>query len=183
LKAWVCSTYRLVTTFSQLYFDQKSEIKQFLIAFKAVLFKNRLLYIFNTWVVCNTWGSSWSCSYGSWIYNYLCNQCLSPLKLWVQIPLRRGVLDATFCDNVFFRTFRFPPPIKLTATIKLKYVLKVELNTTTLAPNTCSLLRITSNHLGGVLVRLEGRRYAHVSDYVYDYKISICYYLLRKKDN
>jgi len=26
-----------------------------------------------------------------WIYNYLCNQCLLPLKLWVQIPLRRGV--------------------------------------------------------------------------------------------
>jgi len=22
-------------------------------------------------------------SYGSWIYNYLCNQCLLPLKLWV----------------------------------------------------------------------------------------------------
>jgi len=22
---------------------------------------------------------SWSWSYGSWIYNYLCNQCLSPL--------------------------------------------------------------------------------------------------------
>jgi hypothetical protein len=30
---------------------------------------------------------SWSWSYTSWIYNYLCNQCLSPLKLWVQIPL------------------------------------------------------------------------------------------------
>ena len=30
---------------------------------------------------------SWSWSYGSWIYNYLCNQCLSPLKLCVQIPL------------------------------------------------------------------------------------------------
>jgi len=30
---------------------------------------------------------SWSWSYGRWIYNYLCNQCLSPLKLWVQIPL------------------------------------------------------------------------------------------------
>ena len=26
-------------------------------------------------------GSSWSCSYGSWIYNYLRNQSLSPLKL------------------------------------------------------------------------------------------------------
>ena len=25
--------------------------------------------------------SSWSS--GSWIYNYLCNQCLSPLKLWI----------------------------------------------------------------------------------------------------
>jgi len=31
--------------------------------------------------------SSWLWSYGSWIYNYLCNQCLSPLTLWVQIPL------------------------------------------------------------------------------------------------
>jgi hypothetical protein len=27
---------------------------------------------------------SWLWSYGSWIYNYLCNQCLSPLKLWVR---------------------------------------------------------------------------------------------------
>jgi hypothetical protein len=25
--------------------------------------------------------------YGSWIYNYLCNQCLSPLTLWIRIPL------------------------------------------------------------------------------------------------
>jgi hypothetical protein len=25
-------------------------------------------------------------SYASWIYNYLCNQCLSPLTLWVWIP-------------------------------------------------------------------------------------------------
>jgi hypothetical protein len=24
---------------------------------------------------------------GSWIYNYLCNQCISPLKLCVRIPL------------------------------------------------------------------------------------------------
>jgi hypothetical protein len=43
---------------------------------------------------------SWSWSYGSWIYNYLCNQCLSPLTLWVRIPLRRGVLDTTLCDKV-----------------------------------------------------------------------------------
>jgi hypothetical protein len=31
--------------------------------------------------------SLWSCSYDSWIYNYLCNQCLSPLTLWIRIPL------------------------------------------------------------------------------------------------
>ena len=43
-------------------------------------------------------GLSWSWSHGSWIYNYLCNQCLSPLMLWVQIPLRWGVLDTTLCD-------------------------------------------------------------------------------------
>jgi hypothetical protein len=45
-------------------------------------------------------GPSWSWLYGSWIYNYLCNQCLSPLKLWVRIPLMRGVLDATLCYKV-----------------------------------------------------------------------------------
>jgi hypothetical protein len=38
-------------------------------------------------------GHSWSWSYGSWIYNYLCNQSLSPLKLWVRIPFRRGWFD------------------------------------------------------------------------------------------
>ena len=30
---------------------------------------------------------SWSWSYGSWIYNYLCNQCLSLPKFWVRILL------------------------------------------------------------------------------------------------
>ena len=39
--------------------------------------------------------------YGSWIYNYLCNQCLSPLTLWVRIPLRQGVpVQNTLCDKV-----------------------------------------------------------------------------------
>jgi hypothetical protein len=47
------------------------------------------------------WGPSWSWLYGSWIYNYLCNQCISPLKLWVRIPLRRCVLETTSCDKVY----------------------------------------------------------------------------------
>jgi hypothetical protein len=33
-------------------------------------------------------GSSWPWSYSNWIYNYLCNQCLSPLMLWVRILIR-----------------------------------------------------------------------------------------------
>ena len=44
---------------------------------------------------------SWLWSYSSWIYNYLCNQCLLPLKLWVRIASLRGVLDTTLCNKVF----------------------------------------------------------------------------------
>ena len=43
-------------------------------------------------------GSSWPWSYGSWIYNYLCNQCLSPLKVWIQISIRARC--TTLCDKV-----------------------------------------------------------------------------------
>ena len=45
-------------------------------------------------------GPSRSWSNGRWIYNYICNQYISPLTLWVRIPLRRGVLDTTLCDQV-----------------------------------------------------------------------------------
>ena len=47
----------------------------------------------------NVKGPSWLWSHGSWIYNYLCNRCLSSLTLWVRIPSRRGVLDTTLCDE------------------------------------------------------------------------------------
>jgi hypothetical protein len=45
-------------------------------------------------------GSSWSWSYISSIYNYLCHQCTSSMKLWVWIPLRRSVVDTTLCDKI-----------------------------------------------------------------------------------
>ena len=51
--------------------------------------------------ICNGKGQSWSWSYGSWIYNYLCNQWLSPLALWVWMPLNRSVLDTTLCEKVY----------------------------------------------------------------------------------
>ena len=43
-------------------------------------------------------GLSWPWSYGSWIYNYLCNQCLSPMMFWVQIPIRERC--TILCDKV-----------------------------------------------------------------------------------
>jgi hypothetical protein len=51
-------------------------------------------------------GPPWLWLYGSWIYNYICNQWLSPLTLWVRIPLKRGVLDTTLSDTVFVSDFR-----------------------------------------------------------------------------
>jgi hypothetical protein len=40
----------------------------------------------------------WCWSYGSWIYNFLCNQCLSLLMLWVWISIRTSC--TTLCDPV-----------------------------------------------------------------------------------
>ena len=79
--------------------------------------------------------------YGSWIYNYLCNQCLSPLKLWVWIPLRRGVLDTSLCDKFcqwLVTSLWFSPGTPVSSTNKTdghnitEILLKVALNTITL---------------------------------------------------
>ena len=70
--------------------------------------------------VCIVLAPPLSWSYGNWFYNYICNYCISPLKLWVRIPPTWGVLDKTLCDKVcqwqVGGFLRFPPPIKLTAT-------------------------------------------------------------------
>ena len=78
--------------------------------------------------------ASWS--YGSWIYNYQCNQCLSPLILWVRILIRARC--TTLCDRVcqwlvIGRWFSPGPPVS--STIKIDHhditeiLLKVALNT------------------------------------------------------
>ena len=51
--------------------------------FKLPLYVLEYLITFKFIFIIQSKGSSWPCSYGSWIYNYLCNQCLSPLMLWV----------------------------------------------------------------------------------------------------
>ena len=52
--------------------------------------------------------------YGSWIYNYLCNKCLSPLTLWVRIPIMARCtgynimcynLSVTYDRSVFFSLY------------------------------------------------------------------------------
>ena len=91
-----------------------------------------LYIVFESIYPYNAKGPSWSWSYGSWIYNYLWNQCLSSLTLSVRIPLRRGVLD-TLCNTIFSElqqvgdfllVLRFSPTVKLTTIL-----LKVALNT------------------------------------------------------
>ena len=81
---------------------------------------------------------SWS--YGNWIYNYICNQCLSPLTLWVRIPIRRCALDKTLCEKVCHwlpavRWFYPGTPVSSTNKTDLhdiaEILLKVALNTIT----------------------------------------------------
>ena len=104
-------------------------------------------------------GPSWSWSHSCWIYNYLCNQCLSPLTLWVRIPLRRSVLHTTLCDNVchWLATVRWfspgspvSPTNKTDSHDKTEILLKVALNTITLSLtnlhiNSCCQLYFTSS--------------------------------------
>ena len=88
---------------------------------------------------------------GSWVSNYLCNQCVSPLTLSVRIPLRRGVLDTTLCDKVcqwFAAGRRFSPGALVSSTNKTDchditdILLKVALNTITLTQNIYAIINI-----------------------------------------
>jgi len=47
------------------------------------------------------WGAFMLVSYGSWIYNYLCNQCLSPLN-WKPQTYRKSL--TTLSHNVVLST-------------------------------------------------------------------------------
>jgi hypothetical protein len=80
---------------------------------------------------------SWPRSCASWIYNYLCNQCISALMLWVRISIRAKC--TTLCDKVcqWLATGRwFSPGPAVSSTNKAdrhditEVLLKVALNTT-----------------------------------------------------
>jgi hypothetical protein len=72
-----------------------------------------------------------------WINYYLCNQCLSPLKLWVRTLLMARLIVTTLCDKVcqWLATGRWlSPGTQLSSTNKIdrhgitEILLKVELN-------------------------------------------------------
>jgi hypothetical protein len=113
-------------------------------------FHNKYAFIITLTFLQFLTGPSWSWSYGSWIYNYLCNQCISPLKMWVKIPLRKSVLDTTLCDKIcqWFATGRwFSPGPPVSSTNKTdrhditEMLLKVELNTIKQIKQTYSTLQ------------------------------------------
>ena len=74
-------------------------------------------------------GTSSSWLDGSWIYNYLCNQCLSEFEFRsdevysIQHYMIKFVSDLRQVGG-FLRVLQFPPPIKLTIVIYLNYCWK-----------------------------------------------------------
>jgi hypothetical protein len=55
---------------------------------------NNIYFMLIIYISKYLWTRKWPWSYGSWIYNYLCNECLSPLMLWVWLPC------PTLCNKV-----------------------------------------------------------------------------------
>ena len=79
LSANICKQKKGARENDELFWSLRSECKYILYL--------PTMYVYCVYpVISKAPGWSWSWSYGSWIYNYLCNQCLLPLKLWVRIP-------------------------------------------------------------------------------------------------
>jgi hypothetical protein len=73
-------------------FCNKKKIKIGPYVFRSIIIRWKwkqlvLSYILHFFKLHLTKGPSWSCSYDSWIYNYLCNQYLVLLALWVRVSL------------------------------------------------------------------------------------------------
>ena len=79
-----CLNWRILQKMKTKYLlqiIQENDISEF----EAMMFHCIQVFVLYRVNTLQNWRPSWS--YGSWIYNYLCNQCLSPLKLWVWILL------------------------------------------------------------------------------------------------
>ena len=108
----ICSYKNSLVTFCILL-EHKNESKTIKVTWYLCKMLNHTLLIID----CRGIGGVVVVTYASWIYNYLWNQRLSPLTLWNQNPLMRGVLNTTSCDQVchwlatgFIRVLRCRPP-------------------------------------------------------------------------
>ena len=127
--------------------------------------------------------------YGSWISNYiyLCNQWLSPLTLWVRIPLRRGVLDTALCERKWrwFAPGRwFSPCIPVSAINKTyrhditEILLKLALNTITSNPTRYLRRKLVNNlHVWAI----KNRIVSQFIDINSNDNVSYVFVFLRKK--
>jgi hypothetical protein len=82
--------------------------------------------------------TTWSWSYGSWIYNCMCNQYLSPLKLWVRMQLMAWCTRSLLCNKVCqwfptVRWFSLDTPVSSTNKTDRHEITEILLNTITLA--------------------------------------------------
>jgi hypothetical protein len=90
---WIVLFWFPLTVFSNIYLTSISiplQIKTQKLLWIIIEVEDKFTY--------SAKGPSWPRSYGSWIYNYLCNQCLSPLMLWVWISMQERC--TTLCDKI-----------------------------------------------------------------------------------
>ena len=60
-----------------IFYSEVSYVRIYNLSYQPIYVYHCTLYLL--------WGPLWSWSYGSWNFNDQCNQCLSPLMLWVRI--------------------------------------------------------------------------------------------------
>ena len=119
---------------------------------------------------------SWS--YGSWIYNYLCDQCLSPLKVVSPIPVHAEVYSIHYMikfvsEEEIRQVGGFSPNTPVSSNNKTDLhdidviLLKVALNTiTTIPTQTCILYKLTRMYfVASLSVRFESAPYIQCNTY------------------
>ena len=74
----LCRYIVYISHFMHMWFDKMCKLENIYKKINWKLYKSNIVHM--------NMGPSWSWSYGSWIYCYLINQCLSPLTLWVRTP-------------------------------------------------------------------------------------------------
>jgi hypothetical protein len=113
-----------ISAFTEKKINFRTYKKSFVLMCRSVVYNIHVNDHVAYWLVGVVVAVSWS--YGNFT---VCNQCLSPLMLWVRISIRAMCTTLFTWVNVikfvsdlrqvggFLRVLRFPPSIKLTATI------------------------------------------------------------------